>query len=80
MCFTRIGGCHFVGCQSHRYSLAVRETLSNYSTEIGKVKELMRILSYQTPTGQLRRLSKFTQRIANETHWSPVYYIVRSNK
>lgn len=53
-------GPRFLGCYSHRYDLALKDTLAVHSKLISKVQNLMEKLKYQIPSAKLRCLTSLS--------------------
>lgn len=71
--FARRIGPTFVGCQSHRFDLAVQEITRESEGVMGRAHELMTELSHQTPAAKQRRLTPLRPRLINNTRWSTVH-------
>ncbi|KAG7355610.1 hypothetical protein IV203_000296 [Nitzschia inconspicua] len=62
-----------VGCASHRFNLAVKDILKDYSALTTCVYRLMKKLKNIIPAAKLRKLTPLRAKCSNATRWSSTY-------
>lgn len=72
-----VAQCHFVGCASHRYNLAVNDVLQQHDSVIQRVMRLMRKLQDLLPAAKLRRLTPLCAKVMCVTRWSSCLHMLR---
>lgn len=73
----KLSNCFFVGCASHRYSLAVKDLLDGFEDEIYAVNSVMKKLKNPIPAAKLRRLTGLCAISRNVTRGSSVYAMLQ---
>ncbi|RLN86024.1 hypothetical protein BBJ28_00020367 [Nothophytophthora sp. Chile5] len=73
----REGAIPLIGCASHRFNLAVRDFLKDDEPLVGKIQTLM--LKLRTIKGRalLRRVTKLSPVLRNDTRWSSSFEMLK---
>ena len=69
-----------LGCASHRFNLAVKDILEEYSDVTSCVYHMMKKLKNIIPAAKLRKLTPLRAKCANATRWSSTYKMLRCYK
>lgn len=74
---SRLCGCPFIGCASHRLNLAAKSFLAPYELLLKKIQGLMSKLSTPKQSAKLRRTTALQPIKRNLTRWSSTFEMVR---
>ena len=73
---SRYSSCHYIGCASHRFNLAVQDLMTPYREVIDKVNSLMKKLQNLIPAAKLRRINHLKAKTSIKTRWSSTYAMI----
>jgi hypothetical protein len=68
--------CHFIGCESHRFNLAVKTYLEEYEDTLQKINDIMSKLKNLIPAAKLRKLRHLKAKTRNATQWSSTFEMI----
>jgi hypothetical protein len=69
-----------VGCASHRFNLAVKDLLKEYSDLLNDINALMKKLKNLIPSAKLRKFTALRPKCSNATRWSSTYEMLKRYK
>ena len=76
----RMAGRYFIGCNSHRFHIAVKDTLHDMDSEVGMVRVLMIKLRTPIAAAKLRKFTRLCAQVKKVTRWSSAFFIMENGK
>lgn len=66
----------FIWCASHRFKLAVNDSLENYDYVLAAIHSLIGKLKGRSFSERLRKVTPLVPQTKNATRWSPSYHML----